>query len=168
MDFAHSMPFTGLRKRPSLILGPAHTWQSEIGLAMWEQAKARAEEVGSAVLWCDGGSEGISGVGGKGMDGGEVIQVGAGSWVRTIGLERETNGRRTIYTLVGPWLSVILMWLLFGTEKVSEILLRSMNTDQHVPVGSAVSSVRQRIMDTYLAWRRGRQTEPANEHTHLL
>ncbi|KAL5494983.1 hypothetical protein ACEPAI_445 [Sanghuangporus weigelae] len=168
MDFAHPMPFNKLPQRPSLILGPAHTWQSSIGLAMWEQAKARAEEVGSAVLWCDGGEEGISGVGGRGMGGGEAIQVGPGSWVRTIGLEREAAHKRTFYTLVGPWLSVIFTWLLFGTEKVSEIFLRKMNLDQHAPVGSTVNGMRKKIVDTYLAWRRGRQADVADEHTHLL
>ena len=37
-------------------------------MAMWEKARARAEEVGSMVLLlCDGGAQGVSGVAGHGI-----------------------------------------------------------------------------------------------------
>jgi len=45
----------GVEFSARLILAPARTWHPGIGLTMWEQARARAEEIGSMVLWCDGG-----------------------------------------------------------------------------------------------------------------
>lgn len=166
MDFAHPMPFNKLARRPSLILGPAHTWQSSVGYAMWEQAKARADEVGSAVLWCDGGEEGLSGVGGHGLEGGEVVQVGPGSWVRTIGLETTANHKRTFYTFVGPWLSIILIWIVFGTEKVIEMALRKFGVGESAILKG--KEVQKKVIESFRAWKRGRQADAVDEHTHLL
>ncbi|KAI6118972.1 hypothetical protein EV401DRAFT_2178541 [Pisolithus croceorrhizus] len=81
LDLASPTAFTSLDSRPALILAPARTWETTVGLAMWEQAKTRAAEIGSMVLWCDGGATGVSGVGGQGIE--EIMQVGAGSWERT-------------------------------------------------------------------------------------
>ncbi len=70
-----------------------------VGLAMWEQAKRRAAELDSTVLWCDGGEGGVSGVSGRGIS--EVTQVGEGSWVRSIGVEYPFNDKRTVYGVMG-------------------------------------------------------------------
>ena len=65
---------------------------------MWEQAKSRANEIGSMVLWCDGGTTGVSGIGGGGIR--EIMQVGAGSWSRTIGLQFPFDQGRTVYAVI--------------------------------------------------------------------
>lgn len=117
LDFASNYPFS-LPTRPSLILGTAHTWHPSIGIAMWEQAKARAEELGSALLWCDGGIGGVSGVAGQGI--GEILQVGSGSWVRSIGLEMPLDNGRTAYGLLGSWLALPFIWGVFGVEWLAE------------------------------------------------
>jgi len=57
---------------------------------MYELARARGEEVGAEVLWCDGGAGGLSGVSGD-------IVVGTGSWSKTIGVPYPAEERRTIY-----------------------------------------------------------------------
>ncbi|KLO09540.1 hypothetical protein SCHPADRAFT_893001 [Schizopora paradoxa] len=72
LDFASNFPFS-LSSRPALILGAAHTWHPSVGIALWEQAKARSEELGSALLWCDGGEGGVSGVAAPGVD--EILQI---------------------------------------------------------------------------------------------
>ncbi|EJD03681.1 uncharacterized protein FOMMEDRAFT_133077 [Fomitiporia mediterranea MF3/22] len=168
LDFAHPMPFNRLPRRPSLILGAARTWYPSLGVTMWEHAKARAEEVGSAVLWCDGGEQGISGVGGRGMGGGEIVQVGPGSWVRTIGLEIEANHERTAYAFIGPWFSIAFIWLVVFAGRISEKVV------QRIREGGSIGSTLQgyglirRVLDTYRAWRRGREINEADETTHLL
>ncbi|KAF9244519.1 hypothetical protein BU15DRAFT_41930 [Melanogaster broomeanus] len=105
LDFASPSAFTGLDSRPALILGPARTWDTNVGLAMWEQAKTRANELGSMVLWCDGGVTGVSGVGGGGIH--EIMQAGGGTWMRTIGVPYPFDEDRTLYSKAGE-LSVIL------------------------------------------------------------
>ncbi|KAG0704386.1 hypothetical protein DFH29DRAFT_827948 [Suillus ampliporus] len=99
LDFAFSSAFSSLDSRPGLILAPARTWDPTVGLAMWEQAKSRANEIGSMVLWCDGGATGVSGIGGGGIS--EIMQVGAGSWSRTISLQFPFDQRRTAYAVIG-------------------------------------------------------------------
>ncbi|OAX44439.1 hypothetical protein K503DRAFT_729511 [Rhizopogon vinicolor AM-OR11-026] len=99
LDLAFSSAFSSLDSRPALILAPARTWDPTVGLAMWEQAKSRANEIGSMVLWCDGGATGVSGVGGGGIS--EIMQVGAGSWARTIGLQFPFDQQRTLYAIIG-------------------------------------------------------------------
>jgi len=109
LDFAFPAPFQGLDARPGLILGPARTWESSVGFKMWRQAKQRAVEVGSAVLWCDGGEGGVSGIGGLGFE--DIQQVGSGSWVKTIALQYPFKGRRTLYGQL-PELALAVYWLL--------------------------------------------------------
>ncbi|KAK0500599.1 hypothetical protein EDD18DRAFT_1067947 [Armillaria luteobubalina] len=99
LDFAFPGTLTALESRPALILAPARTWEPTVGLAMWEQAKRRAAELDSTVLWCDGGDGGVSGVSGRGIT--EVTQVGEGSWVRNIGVEYPFNNKRTVYGVTG-------------------------------------------------------------------
>jgi len=122
LDFTSPTVFTDLDARPTLILGPARTWDTTVGLAMWEQAKSRANELGSMVLWCDGGSRGVSGVGGGGID--EPMQSGAGSWMRTIGVPYPVREDRTIYAKGGDFSVVVLLVALMGGGGVGEYALR--------------------------------------------
>ncbi|TFK36903.1 hypothetical protein BDQ12DRAFT_667433 [Crucibulum laeve] len=109
LDFAHPSTFSNLESRPSLILAPARTWDRSVGFTMWKQATRRAEELGSTLLWCDGGTGGVSGVAGKGYN--DVTQVGAGSWTRTIVLPYPFNERRTAYLMFGDTI-LLLFWAL--------------------------------------------------------
>jgi hypothetical protein len=89
---------------------------------MWEQARARAEEAGSMVLFCDGGAQGASGVAGHGIR--EPVQFGTGSWTRTIGVQWPFNQRRTLYMWGGEYLPVGFVWLLVGGSSLVEVLIR--------------------------------------------
>lgn len=112
LDFTAPSPFVDLDSKPALILAPARTWDPSIGYAMWKQAKQRAEEIGSMVLWCDGGEGGVSGIGGGGFS--NVHQVGSGSWVKTIGIAYPFDARRTPYAYFGDS-TLLLYWILaFG------------------------------------------------------
>ncbi|KAF5323580.1 hypothetical protein D9611_005723 [Ephemerocybe angulata] len=95
LDFAMPLPFSHLDSRPGLILAPARTWEQSVGISMWLQAKQRAEELNTMVLWCDGGDGGVSGVAGGGYESFE--QVGTGSWVKNIGLEYPFTTSRTFH-----------------------------------------------------------------------
>ncbi|KAH6916917.1 hypothetical protein BKA70DRAFT_317300 [Coprinopsis sp. MPI-PUGE-AT-0042] len=108
LDFAFPEPFRNLDARPGLILAPARTWERSVGISMWLQAKQRAIELDSMVLWCDGGSGGVSGIGGGGFE--EFNQVGSGSWVRTIGVEYPFNDKQTVYARFEDW-TVLMYWL---------------------------------------------------------
>lgn len=118
MDFAHPEPFAELSQRPALILGPARTWDTGISIAMWEQAKSRAIEVGASLLWCDGGERGISGVATRGI--GSAMQLGTGSWVRTIALDADFDEGRTPYGRYGVRLPLFVIWGVFGVEWLLE------------------------------------------------
>ncbi|KAF8807770.1 hypothetical protein BYT27DRAFT_7098668 [Phlegmacium glaucopus] len=109
LDFASPSPFADLPSRPGLILAPARTWEKTVGYAMWLQARQRAEELQSIVLWCDGGEGGVSGVGGSGFN--DVFQVGSGSFVRTIGIQYPFNYQKTSFARWGDSV-LILFWLL--------------------------------------------------------
>ncbi|KAF5368590.1 hypothetical protein D9758_002333 [Tetrapyrgos nigripes] len=109
LDFAIPSTFSSLVSRPALILGPARTWSVDVGLAMWEQARARAEETGSMVLWCDGGDGGVSGIVGGGFD--SVMQVGEGSWIRKVGVPFAFDERRTVYARTKGVLGIVLVWV---------------------------------------------------------
>jgi hypothetical protein len=117
---------------------------------MWEQAKARAEEMGSMVLWCDGGKGGVSGVAGGGID--EIMQVGEGSWTRTIAVQWPFNEGRTVYARFGDAYILPAMWLLLGGW-VGELLV----------LNNGFSRVRS-------AWRNGRKNGriATGENTPLL
>lgn len=100
LDFSAPSQFTDLEVRPGLILAPARTWDVAVGYTMWKQASQRAHELRSTVLWCDGGDGGVSGVAGHGYN--EVVQVGSGSWLRTIALEFPFDeNSRTLYARHG-------------------------------------------------------------------
>jgi hypothetical protein len=122
LDFASPTIFTPLKSRPALILAPARTWHHDVSVAMWEQARARAEEAGSMVLFCDGGAQGASGVAGHGIR--EPLQFGTGSWTRTIGIQWPFNQRRTLYMWGGEYFPVVFVWLLVGGSSLVEVLIR--------------------------------------------
>jgi len=126
LDFTSPTVFTNLDSRPSLILGPARTWDTTIGLAMWEQAKARANELGSMVLWCDGGSTGVSGIGGGGIH--EPMQVGGGSWMRTIGIRHPLDENRTLYAKGGDFWVIAFLAALMGGGVASNFVLTWSNS----------------------------------------
>ena len=109
LDFAFPSPFEALEGRPGLILAPARTWEPTVGNAMWLQAKQRAAELGSMVLWCDGGEGGVSGVAGGGFN--DVTQVGSGSFTRTIAISHPFDPKRTFYARFGE-LGLVLFWIL--------------------------------------------------------
>jgi hypothetical protein len=113
--------FTSLDSRPALILAPAQTWHPDVSMAMWEQVRARAEEAGSTVLFCDGGAQGASGVAGHGIR--EPVQFGSGSWTRTIGIEWPFNQGRTLYMWGGEALQIGFVWLLVGAGWAAEVFV---------------------------------------------
>ena len=121
LDFASPTIFTPLGSRPALILAPAQTWHHDVSMAMWEQARARAEEAGSMVLFCDGGAQGASGVAGRGRR--EPVQFGSGSWTLTIGVPWPFNQHRTLYMWGGEYLPVGFVWLLVGGSWAVEVLI---------------------------------------------
>jgi len=125
LDFTDPFPFVNLESRPALILGPANTWDTSIGSAMWQQARQRAEEIGSMVLWCDGGDGGVSGIAGGGSH--EFSQVGRGSWVKTIGVQYPFNESRTPYAFLGHY-TLFLPWaVVLGTLLGSRVYLNRMH-----------------------------------------
>jgi hypothetical protein len=87
---------------------------------MWEQARARAEEAGSMVLFCDGGDQGASGVAGQGIR--EPFQFGSGSWTRLVGVQWPFDERRTLYMWGGEALHATIVWSLLGAGLAAQIL----------------------------------------------
>ncbi|KAM5530733.1 hypothetical protein V8D89_015593 [Ganoderma adspersum] len=112
LDFATASAFAGLPSRPALVLAPARTWHTSVGLAMWDQARARAEELGSVVLWCDGGEGGVSGVAGRGMH--AFRQVGPRSWAQTVSIPWPYDPTRTVFAAAGTWAAVGAVWAIAG------------------------------------------------------
>lgn len=112
LDFASSASFTSLDTRPALTLAPANTWHQSVGYAMWEQAKARAAETGSTVLWCDGGVGGLSGVA-RG-DYSEIVQRGLGSWYKVVPWQYPFPEHRTIYAATGQYGPFAVVWAVLG------------------------------------------------------
>ncbi|KAH9065659.1 hypothetical protein EDB87DRAFT_1574153 [Lactarius vividus] len=112
LDFSSPSIFSSLDSRPALILAPAQTWHRDVSMAVWEQARARAEEAGSMVLFCDGGAQGASGVAGQGMR--EPSQFGSGSWMRFVGVQWPFNQRRTPYMWGSEALRATFVWSLLG------------------------------------------------------
>ena len=180
MDFAHPEPFADLSQRPALILGPARTWDTGISTAMWEQAKSRAAEVGASLLWCDGGVNGISGVATRGID--SAMQLGAGSWVRTIGLEKDFDESRTPYGRYGVRLPLLVIWGVFGVEWLLEqaamrLRLRRDEQGGYIGVEEGIVGRIERVPAQFGAvvrnWRRGRahgngMSAEVGERTSLL
>ncbi|TBU41831.1 hypothetical protein BD309DRAFT_231754 [Dichomitus squalens] len=160
LDFSTSSSFAGLPSRPALILAPARTWHTSIGLAMWEQAKARAEEQGSMVLWCDGGGGGVSGVAGKGMH--AFRQVGPGSWSQTVSIPWPFDQRRTVFSVVGTSTALGVVWALAGLFWMAGVVRSTFNDRDHGAGRATVRIVRSiRAAVEYVSRRDRRgETEP--------
>jgi hypothetical protein len=121
---------------------------------MWSQAKQRAEEMGSMVLWCDGGDGGVSGIAGGGFH--DVTQVGSGSWVRTIGIQYPFNNHRTAYSYFDNLIAPLLFWAMcFGSL-----------IGGHIPFFRGLSAIRlntfTRLVRRVRDMLPGRREEPAN------
>ncbi|KAJ3971138.1 hypothetical protein EV361DRAFT_800693 [Lentinula raphanica] len=165
LDFAMPDPFVDLpwsttsSGKPQIILGPARTWDLAVGNAMWEQAKQRAMELDSMILWCDGGDGGVSGIAGHGMH--EVMQVGEGSWIRTIGLKYPADENRTFYGMIkGSGGTIAILWL----------LLLGGYSGQWLLAAPTVGSLPQNLRGMFLRWReyRRRQTLSHDQEPDLL
>jgi hypothetical protein len=107
LDFAHPLP--NLPTKPSLILGPARTWQIDVGMLMMEMASHRAQELGTTVFWCDGGKHGLSGLVGNGHSG---VQVGSGTRVETFSLRVPLEEQKTWYGSWGSFWPLCFAWFL--------------------------------------------------------
>lgn len=152
LDFSSSSTFEHLESRPALILAPASTWHTGIGYAMWEQAKARAAETGSPIVWCDGGEGGVGGIVGGGYN--EIVQVGEGSWTKSIGIEWPFNERRTSFQVRGKSWALSIVWAVVGAGWVVERIAATGARRRYYST-SAVSFVFQWI-DRVRDLRRGR------------
>lgn len=119
LDFASQSSFLSLGSRPALILAPARTWHPSVGLAMWNQARQRAHETGSTILWCDGGEGGLSGIIGGGFE--EPFQFGEGSWIKTVGLPYPFSERRTVFMWVGNLGGLLAILMLAGGGLVIQV-----------------------------------------------
>lgn len=161
LDFAIPDVFSGLVSKPELILAPARTWDISVGQAMWEQAKQRARELDSMVLWCDGGEGGVSGIAGQGING--VMQVGEGSWTRAVGLEYPADDRRKLYARMGgSGVTIGILWILVVGTGMSRIIMRiapgsgwAMNT---------LSSLRK----NFQSWRERQAVSQVQGESNLL
>jgi len=152
LDFSSPSIFSSLDSRPALILAPAQTWHRDVSMAMWEQARARAEEAGSMVLFCDGGDQGASGVAGQGIR--EPFQFGSGSWTRSMGVQWPFNQNRTLYMWGGEALHAIIVWSLLGAGWAAQILtLRSTRGVNGGNVTARLREVFDRVRERLL--RRG-------------
>jgi hypothetical protein len=151
LDFSSLSPFSELNSRPALILAPARTWHKAIGFAMWEQAKARAEEIGSMVLWCDGGEGGVSGIAGRRAN--EVTQVGQGSWVRTMAVEWPFDEGRSTYAKLGDLSMILLFWTLWAGGCISQ-LTAPLNIDIRYPrLEAGVQRLGEKAGEAWRRWR---------------
>jgi hypothetical protein len=118
LDFATASPFHALHSRPALVLAPARTWNVGAGRAMWNHARARAEEIHAPVLWCDGGEGGVSGI--TDAQRGEPLRVGQGSWEAEVGVRWPLEETRTVYAWGGDWMGLLFVWALVGAGSVAE------------------------------------------------
>jgi hypothetical protein len=140
LDFAH--PSHDLDVKPTLILGPARTWHTNVGQVMMEMARHRAEELGTRVLWCDGGEGGLSGVVGQGESG---IQVGYGSWIKDISVELPLDGKRTPFAReAGQVLAIGAAWAFFFITFLPERKKERQN--DHI---SLLKAARQKISQIF-------------------
>ncbi|KAG6333640.1 hypothetical protein ID866_5452 [Astraeus odoratus] len=154
LDLASPTAFRDLASRPALILAPARTWETTVSLAMWEQAKTRAAELDSMVLWCDGGFTGVSGVGGQGIH--EIMQVGGGSWTRTIGVPWPFNERKTVYATGGEWFVLIFLAAVMGGDFAVSYLVHNVGRGGWaVMTGGRLLLNRIPVFQRMIAARRG-------------
>jgi len=107
------------------------------------------------VLWCDGGEGGVSGIAGGGME--HFVQVGQGSWSKTIAIQWPFDQRRTLFSLGGDAAALTVMWGILGVGWAVEGAFLALTRR------GEGSSVLTRIADlgrAVLAWRlRGKRDE---------
>ncbi|KAJ6503289.1 hypothetical protein C8R47DRAFT_1007331 [Mycena vitilis] len=158
LDFAMPSPFGDLDSKPGLILAPARTWDPAIGNRMWEEVKQRANEIGSLALWCDGGKGGVSGVAGGGYN--DIYQVGAGSWVRTVGISHPFDSTgRTFYARYGDASVVVVSWVLAGGFWLA---LAQRKQARLRDVGNKFYDLVSGLKQSFLEWRQ-RRPGPAEQ-----
>ncbi|VDB87494.1 unnamed protein product [Peniophora sp. CBMAI 1063] len=169
LDFASPRALSGLSKRPALVLAPARTWHPDVSRAMWEQTRARAAEIGSAALFCDGGQGGFSGVAGAGLH--EPTQIGPGTWLRTVGVPWPLDGRKTAYAAVGDWAMFFIVWMIMGVGAFSESAV-ILGLRRVAPLGGSLVAVARRasalLCRTRTADAEGREAAQDGEHEPLL
>lgn len=134
LDFASSSSFTSLSSRPAVILAPAKTWHVGVGYAMWEQAKARAAETSSTVVWCDGGDGGIGGI--ASGDYSEVVQRGSGTWTRTFPLPYPLTERPTFYMEFGQYAAFGIVWAVVASGYGVKGSLALLTGGRHAATGA--------------------------------
>jgi len=164
LDFASQSLFLSLDSRPALILAPARTWHPSVGRAMWNQARQRAHETGSTVLWCDGGEGGFSGIIGGGFE--EPLQFGEGSWTKTIGLTYPFSERKTVFTSawVGDLGGFLVVLMLTGGGFVIRATSMVLHTRSSLLAQSAVRVGRAaRGLVGLFGWRRPGDAERGEE-----
>jgi len=126
---------------------------------MFNQAKQRAYETGSTVVWCDGGERGLSGVIGNGYN--EPLQVGDGSWMKMIGLPYPLGETRTFFMWTGSFGALSVLWLLCGGGwTAGQVLERCrMNGLWRLPNLTKALGFGEMVI---AAWRNRRRTADAN------
>jgi hypothetical protein len=117
----------------------------------------RAEEIGSMVLWCDGGEGGVSGISGGGMN--EVTQVGSGSWTRTIGIQWPFKQTRTAYAVLGDLAALVLSWAIVGAGWIGQVRVENVAGIQTRRLVEILHRVREMIR----GWRESRGVRPENQ-----
>jgi len=159
LDFAFPSQFANLSSRPALILAPARTWERTVGYAMWLQAQQRAAELQSIVLWCDGGEGGVSGVAGRGFN--DVVQVGSGSFVRTIGIQYPFDDQKTYFARFGDTILILFWIFVFVPGRINFSALSAFNQPR---LWTLVNMHRARV-GQYLSvwWRKNRAGQNSTE-----
>ena len=109
---------------------------------MWNQARQRAHETGSTILWCDGGEGGLSGIIGDGFE--EPLQFGEGSWTKTIGLTYPFSERKTLFTStwVGNFGAFLIVWMVGGGGLVIQTMAMAVPNHISLPAWGIVRANR--------------------------
>ena len=61
----------------------------------------------------------------------EILQVGAGSWVRSIGITLPIDDGRTLYGVFGAWLVLPFIWVVFWVEWIVERAVMNVKGENH-------------------------------------
>jgi hypothetical protein len=124
---------------------------------MWEQAKSRAQELQSAVLWCDGGDGGVSGIAGPGLH--EPTRVGRSSWTRTISIDWPFDEGRSVYARIGDVSVLMISVGVLGLGWVAEGGRKELIVDSITNLVRHVAKVRLRF-EAWVAQKRMAQAGP--------
>ena len=111
---------------------------------MAQLAAARADEIGASILWCDGGSGGVSGVYGYGTGRGlQISQRGnGGTFIKYIGVPNPFEPRekwKTMFGKVGNLGSLFVIWGLVWVGALVESRFSHRRGSEH---GGVFSSIR--------------------------